>query len=45
MNFAREPRRVPCSGDVRRARDRPPRSPRLVDGHVELEPMSGALIA
>ncbi len=44
MNFAREPRRVPCSGDsvvlATTAAE-----PAIVDGHVELEPMSGALSA
>jgi maltooligosyltrehalose trehalohydrolase len=44
MNFAREARHVPCSGEsvvlATTAAD-----PAIVDGHVELEPMSGALSA
>jgi maltooligosyltrehalose trehalohydrolase len=44
MNFARQPRRVPCSGEsvvlATTAAE-----PAIVDGHVELEPMSGALTA
>jgi maltooligosyltrehalose trehalohydrolase len=44
MNFAREPRRVPCSGEsVVLATIAG--QPAIVDGHVELEPMSGALTA
>jgi maltooligosyltrehalose trehalohydrolase len=44
MNFAREPRRVPCSGEsVVLATTAG--QPAIVDGHVELEPMSGALTA
>ncbi|MFZ0971740.1 MAG: malto-oligosyltrehalose trehalohydrolase [Solirubrobacteraceae bacterium] len=44
MNFAREPRRAPCSGDsVVLATTAA--QPAIVDGHVQLEPMSGALSA
>jgi maltooligosyltrehalose trehalohydrolase len=44
MNFAREPRRVPCSGEsVVLATIAG--QPAIVDGHVELGPMSGALTA
>jgi maltooligosyltrehalose trehalohydrolase len=41
-NFAAEPRRVPCAaGNVELATHG---QPHIADGHVELEPLSGALI-
>jgi len=44
MNFASEPRRVPCSGEsVVLAAG--PSDPKLGEGWVELAPMSGAVIA
>ena len=44
MNFAGEPRRVPCSGDsVTLTTHGGP--PEVRDGYVELAPMSGAMIA
>jgi maltooligosyltrehalose trehalohydrolase len=44
MNFSREPRPVPCNGEsVVLATSAA--EPALADGHVELEPLSGALIA
>ena len=44
MNFAQQPRRVPCAGDsvVLATHGGPPE---VRDGYVELEPMSGAMIA
>jgi maltooligosyltrehalose trehalohydrolase len=42
MSFAAEPRRVPCAGDSVVLATAPST---VADGHVELEPMSGALIA
>jgi maltooligosyltrehalose trehalohydrolase len=41
-NFSSEPRRVPCDG--RSVVLATHREPLVVDGHVELEPLSGALI-
>jgi len=43
MNFAAEPRRVPCSGDTVVLATTA--TPALDQGHVRLDPMSGALIA
>ncbi len=44
MNFASESRRVPCSGGSV-VLSTTAAEPMLEDGHVELPPMSGALIA
>ncbi len=43
MNFAAEPRRVPCSGTETVLATAG--APEIADGHVHLDPMSGALIA
>jgi maltooligosyltrehalose trehalohydrolase len=45
MNFAPERRRVPCSGGSTVVLASAAERPTVADGYVELEPMSGALIA
>ena len=45
MNFAPEPRHVPCPGGRSVVLATTAAEPAIVDGHVELEPMSGALTA
>jgi len=42
-NFAREPRRIPCAGSAVELATHG--EPVIADGRVELEPMSGALVA
>ena len=45
MNFAPEPRRVPCPDGRTVVLATTAAEPAIVNGHVELEPMSGALTA
>ena len=45
MNFAPEPRRVPCPGGRSVLLATTAAEPAIVDDHVELEPMAGALTA
>jgi maltooligosyltrehalose trehalohydrolase len=45
MNFAPHPRRVPCSGDGVVLATSAAAAPAFADGWVELDAMSGAMIA